>query len=70
MASNYDHDSVKRLYRSRDDSMIAGVCGGIAKYLNLDSTLIRVIWVVFCLFYLVGVIIYIILYLMIPLEPQ
>lgn len=40
----------KKLYKSKIDRKIAGVCGGIAEYLELDSTLIRLIWVitVFC----------------------
>ena len=36
----------KRLTRSRDDRMISGVCGGLARYLNVDATLIRVLMVV------------------------
>ena len=36
----------KRLMRSRTDRKIAGVCGGIAEYLDVDSTIVRVIWVV------------------------
>jgi phage shock protein PspC (stress-responsive transcriptional regulator) len=36
----------KRLTRSRDDRMISGVCGGLARYLNIDATLIRVLMVV------------------------
>jgi phage shock protein C len=36
---------MKRLYRSEKDRMIAGVCGGMGEYFNIDSTLIRVIWV-------------------------
>ncbi len=35
----------KRLYRSRDDRMIAGVCGGIAEYFNIDPTLVRLLFV-------------------------
>lgn len=35
------------LYRSRNDRMLLGVCGGLAEYLNMDSTLIRVLWVLF-----------------------
>lgn len=38
----------KRLCKSADDKMLAGVCGGIAEYLNLDPTLIRIAWVIFC----------------------
>ena len=40
MATEY-----KRLYRSRDDRMIAGVCGGIAEYFNIDPTLVRLLFV-------------------------
>ena len=36
----------KRLMRSRTDRKIAGVCGGIAEYLDVDSTIVRLIWVV------------------------
>jgi phage shock protein C len=36
----------KRLTRSRDDRMISGVCGGVARYLNVDATLVRVVMVV------------------------
>ena len=36
----------KRLTRSRDDRMISGVCGGVARYLNIDATLVRVLMVV------------------------
>jgi phage shock protein C len=36
----------KRLTRSRDDRMISGVCGGLARYLNVDATLVRVVMVV------------------------
>ncbi len=60
----------KRLYRSRTDRMIAGVCGGLAKYFNVDPTLVRVIFVVLAL---VGVSLgfwaYIILWLIVPEEP-
>ena len=36
----------KKLYRSRDDRVFSGVCGGLAKHLNIDATLLRVIFVV------------------------
>ena len=38
----------KRLYKSREDKMIDGVCGGIAEYFDIDPTLVRLIWAVFC----------------------
>ncbi|MFW9920013.1 MAG: PspC domain-containing protein [Candidatus Thorarchaeota archaeon] len=59
----------KRLYRSRTDHVISGVCGGIAKYTGIDTIVVRVIWIVFSLFYLIGLIVYIILWLLVPLEP-
>jgi phage shock protein C len=36
----------KRLYRTRDDQMVAGVCGGVARYFSIDPTLVRVVAVV------------------------
>jgi phage shock protein C len=36
----------KKLYRSRKDRMISGVCGGIAEYLNIDSTLVRIVFAI------------------------
>ena len=60
----------KRLYRSRDERVIWGVCGGIAKYFDLDPTLIRIIAVLTLFFALTGILIYIILTIIIPLEPR
>ncbi|ADL04990.1 PspC domain-containing protein [Lacrimispora saccharolytica] len=39
-------DNQKKLYRSDSDKMLCGVCGGIAEYFNVDSTLIRLLWAV------------------------
>ena len=41
---------VKKLYRSQNNRMLAGVCGGLGEYLTLDPTVIRIIWALFCLF--------------------
>ena len=49
----------KKLYKSSTDKKIAGVCGGIAEYFNIDSTLVRLAWVVFCLLGGSGVLAYI-----------
>ncbi len=38
-------DEIKRLYRSREEQMIAGVCGGLAEYTNLDPTIVRLLFV-------------------------
>lgn len=59
----------KKLYRSVKDRKIAGVCGGIAAYLGLDSTVIRVIWAVLCCCG-AGVLAYILCALIMPEEPN
>ena len=59
----------KKLYRSASDKKLAGVCGGLAKYLNIDPTIVRVIWAVLSLFAFVGVVAYIVCALVIPEEP-
>ena len=41
-----DKSERKRLYKSKKDRKIAGVCGGIADYLNMDSTIIRIIFLI------------------------
>lgn len=60
----------KKLYKSRTDSKLDGVCAGIAKYLNVDPTLIRLIWVVFSLCGGSGFLAYLICALIIPREPE
>ncbi len=60
----------KRLYRSRRDKVISGVCGGIAEYFDLDSTIIRLAWVVLILLGGTGVIAYIIAAIIVPEEPE
>ena len=50
----------KRLYKSEKDRKISGVCGGIAEYFNIDSTIIRLAWVIFCCLGGSGVLAYII----------
>ena len=59
----------KKLYRSTTDKMIAGVCGGFAKYFNVDPTLIRVLLVLFCLLGGSGLLFYIVCVVVIPEEP-
>ena len=58
----------KRLTLSADDKKIAGVCSGIAKYFDQDPTLIRVIWLVLVLCFGVGILAYIVSWLIIPKE--
>jgi len=58
----------RRLERSRNDRFIGGVCGGIAKYLNMDPTLVRILTVVITLFTFVPVVAYIIAMFVMPEE--
>lgn len=56
----------KRLTRSINDRQLAGVCGGVAEYFGVDSTIIRLALVLFTLLGGAGVILYIILWLIMP----
>jgi phage shock protein C len=61
----------KKLYRSRTDKMIAGVCGGLGQYLSVDPTLIRLIFVLLLLLGVgSGLLIYLIMMIVVPLEPE
>ena len=60
---------MKKLYRSRKDTKIAGVCGGIAEYFNVDSNIIRLLAVLTIFFGGGGFIAYIIAWIIVPLEP-
>ncbi len=57
----------KRLYRSKKDRMIAGVCSGIAEYLDADPTIVRLIWGIGTLISAgLGILAYIIAWIIIP----
>ena len=56
----------KKLYRSANDRMIAGVCGGFAETYNMDPTLVRVIFVALTLLGFSGVLLYLICWVVIP----
>lgn len=57
----------KKLYRSRTDSVVGGVCGGLAEYFNIDPVIVRVV-AVLLLFSGAGFIAYLILWLVVPLQ--
>lgn len=61
---------VKRLYRSRSDLMLGGVCGGLAQYLNVDATIIRLVFVVLLFLGGGGFWIYLVLWIITPVEPS
>lgn len=64
--------SAKSLRRSRQNRMIAGVIGGLAAFYDIDATLLRIIYVLVSLFSagFPGIVIYLILWLLMPLEDE
>ena len=60
----------KRLYRSKDNRMLCGVCGGIAEYFDIDPTLVRLGWALFCALGGSGIIAYVIAAVIIPESPE
>ncbi len=59
----------KRLYRSRESRMIAGVCGGLAEYFDMDPTIVRLILVTAALVGGSGLLAYILAWIIIPERP-
>ena len=59
----------KKLYRSRDERMIWGICGGLGDYLGVDPTIVRVAAVLSLIFGGWGILVYVILWFVVPLEP-
>lgn len=63
-------DNVKKLYRSRKDRMLAGICGGLGEMFSIDPTLIRLIFALIALFTLgTAVVVYILGWIIIPEAP-
>ncbi len=64
--------TARRLYRSRSNQMIAGVCAGLANYFGWDPTVVRVAYVLVSIFSAAfpGAIVYVILWLVVPEEPS
>jgi phage shock protein C len=60
----------RRLHRSLGQRMIGGVCGGLGEYLAIDPTLIRVLFVLAALFGGHGILLYLILLVLVPVEPE
>lgn len=58
----------KKLYLSNTDKKICGVCGGIGEYLDVDPTIVRLIWILLFFAYGFGFVVYIIAALLIPKE--
>ena len=56
----------RKLYRSQTQHMIAGVCGGLAEYFNIDATVMRVLFLILAVFGGSGVVIYLVMWILVP----
>lgn len=59
----------RRLYKSNENKMIGGVCGGIAEYFGIDPTVVRLAWVLFCALGGSGILAYILAAIVMPRRP-
>jgi phage shock protein PspC (stress-responsive transcriptional regulator) len=59
-----------RLYRCRHDKRLAGVSSGLAEYFDIDVSLVRVLWVLSIFFGGIGILLYIVLAIIVPMEPE
>ncbi|MBW6461768.1 MAG: PspC domain-containing protein [DPANN group archaeon] len=66
MARNVKKGEIKKLCRSKDNRMLAGVCGGLGEYLDIDPTIVRILWIVSAVFGGVGILLYILFAIVIP----
>lgn len=61
---------MKRLYKSKEDVIICGVCGGIANYFEVDPSLVRIAWLLFSFAGGSGLLVYLIAAIIIPTNPN
>jgi phage shock protein C len=62
-------DPTRKLHRSKTNRKLAGVCGGLAQYFNIDATVIRVLFVVLAILGGSGLVLYLALWIIVPKEP-
>ena len=60
----------KKLYKSNQNKMICGVCGGIVEYFGIDPTIIRLAWAIFCVMGGAGIQAYILAAVIVPSNPE
>lgn len=60
----------KKLYRSNKNKMICGVCQGVAEYINMDPTVVRLLWVLLSLWGGIGIVLYIVAAIIMPVKPE
>ena len=61
---------MKKLYRSQNNSMISGVCGGLGQYFGVDPTIVRLAFVFLAFYHMLGVWVYIVLAILLPKAPS
>jgi phage shock protein C len=62
--------SAKRLFRSRKDGLIAGVCGGLAEYFDVDPSLVRLVFILGIFLGGAGLVVYVVAWLIVPENPE
>jgi phage shock protein C len=65
-----DHTTPRRITRSRDDRMLGGVCGGIAKHIDIDPVIVRIATIVLVCAVGVGAVAYVAAWILMPLDEQ
>ncbi|MEJ2484210.1 MAG: PspC domain-containing protein [Anaerolineales bacterium] len=61
---------MRKLYRSQTNSMISGVCGGLAHYFGIDPTIVRLAFVFLAFYHMLGLWVYLVLVILLPQAPQ
>ena len=62
-------DTTRKLYRSKSNRQLAGVCGGLAQYFNIDPTLVRVLFILLAVLGGSGLVLYLAMWIIVPSEP-
>lgn len=60
----------KKLYKINEGKMIDGVCGGVAEYLGIEATIVRIIWAIISVCWGVGLVAYLICAILMPRKPE
>jgi phage shock protein PspC (stress-responsive transcriptional regulator) len=60
----------RKLYRNTQNNKIAGVCQGVAEYFDTDPTIVRIVWFVFSCFYGIGIMLYILMWILLPEKSE
>lgn len=65
-----EEKEIRRVYRSKKNKMLAGVCGGIAEYFGIDPVLVRLLFVLLLFMGFVGIIVYLVAWLLMPVNQD